>query len=98
MWAGAAEGGQLAALQHLRSGGCDWNEGVIACAAARSGSIEVVEWLRHQESVEFGADALSCAASTGHVAMCAKLRGIGCDWSAEACRVAAVHGHYDTVR
>jgi hypothetical protein len=41
--AGAAEGGHLAALQHLRSRGCPWNGGSIPWEAASSGSIELIE-------------------------------------------------------
>jgi hypothetical protein len=53
---GAAEEGQLAALQHLRNEGCDWDADRIACSEASSGSIELVEWLRHQQGIAFNAE------------------------------------------
>jgi hypothetical protein len=41
--AGAAVGKQLAALQYLRSEGCDWHSESIGRYAAIGGSIEVVK-------------------------------------------------------
>jgi hypothetical protein len=96
--AGAAWGGHLAALQHLRSEGCVWDAEYIGRHAASSGSIEVVEWLRQQQGVEINASALVNAAGAGRTAMCAYLRSIGCDWHTDACAEAANLGHLDTLR
>jgi hypothetical protein len=96
--AGAALGGQLAALQHLRIEGCDWSEGVIACHAATSGSIELVEWLRQQPGIQINAEVLAWAAGAGQTAMCAHLRSAGCDWDTAACTQALEAGHYDMLR
>jgi hypothetical protein len=77
--AGAADGGQLAVVKYLRSIGCKWEERFIPCRAARCGSIEMVEWLRQQQGIEFGVLALSWAAGAGHIAMCKHLRSAGCE-------------------
>jgi hypothetical protein len=50
MCSGAAEGGHLAALQHLRNEGCDWDVNYIGCLAARAGSIKVVDWLLQEQA------------------------------------------------
>jgi hypothetical protein len=96
--AGAATAGHLAALQHLHSEGCSWNLATIARYAAASGSIEVVEWLRQQQGIEINALVLVEAARAGHIAMCAHLRSIGCDWAPNACTAAAGSDHLDTLR
>jgi hypothetical protein len=96
--AGAAQGGQLAALQHLRSEGCDWDIENITRDAASSGSIQVVEWLRQQQGIKVRAIALTAAAYAGHIAMCEYLRSIGCRLDADACRLAASNGDLSTLR
>jgi hypothetical protein len=97
---GAARGGHLAALKHLRSEGCDWDLAAIAREAARGGSIEVVEWLRQQQYLEFGpaSTALAAAVYAGQTAMCKHLRSLGCEWGADACSHAAECGHFETLR
>jgi hypothetical protein len=96
--AGAAQGGHLAALKHVRSLGCGWNEELITYYAAGSGSIEVVEWLRQQQGVQFDASSLRAAAHDGHIPMCAHLRSIGCEWDVDTCYSAIVCDHLDTLR
>ena len=95
---GAAAGGQLAALQHLVSRDYHWDEDYIACYAASSGSIDVIDWLRQQEGIVIDAEAMSFAAGAGHIAMCQYLRSIGCDWDSSACGCAAGTGHLDVLR
>jgi hypothetical protein len=95
--AGAALGGHLAALQHLRSEGCDWSAAGIAYEAARGGSIAVVEWLRQQQGVEFNAEMLAGAARSG-IAMCEHLRSAGCDWHSDAPFQAALSADVGTLR
>jgi hypothetical protein len=95
---GAAAAGQLAALQHLIKGGCDWDEEFIACFAAGSGSIDMMDWLRQQPGIVIDAEAMLFAASAGHIAMCQYLRSIGCDWDTSACAAAAGTGHLDLLR
>jgi hypothetical protein len=99
--AGAASGGHLAALKHLFSIGCDWDEMNIAWDAASSGSIEAVEWLRQEKGVVIDAGTLKAAAAAGQTALCAHLRSIGCPWSAALCDQAAMSalcGNFDTLR
>jgi hypothetical protein len=67
---GAAMAGQLLALQHLRSEGCEWDGQRILCYAASGGNIEVLDWLRQQQGIEINAEALSWAAAAGQTAMC----------------------------
>jgi hypothetical protein len=95
---GAARGGHLAALKHLWSEGCDWDEESIPGYAAASGSMELAEWLRQQDDLEFDAEALSMAAGAGQLAMCEHLLSIGCEWDVDACRLVAIRGRLDTLR
>jgi hypothetical protein len=96
--AAAAEEGHLAALQHLRSEGYRWDCEQIAHNAARSGSIEVMEWLQQQHGVVIDARVLAVAAAAGHITLCEHLRSTGCDWDAAACNQAAKHRQFDMVR
>jgi hypothetical protein len=93
----AAKGGHLEALMYLRNEGCVWVPQFISDDAASSGSIEVVEWLRQQQRIEFGASALNAAAREGQTAMCNHLRSIciGCDWGADTCEQATTGGYLD---
>jgi hypothetical protein len=86
---GAAEGGQLAALQHLRSEGCAWDEKSIAGCAAMGGSIELIDWVLQQQGIELNAEAMKLAAGAGQIAMCDHLRSLGCEWNTDACTWAA---------
>jgi hypothetical protein len=95
---GAAQRGQLAALKHLRSEGCEWIAGIIVCEAARAGSIEQMQWLRQQQEIEITALTLAYAADRGQTTICEHLRSIGCDWDASACCYAAANGHFETLR
>eukprot|EP00953_Heterococcus_sp_UTEX-ZZ885_P035386 18275-Heterococcus_DN1.PRE.1 len=96
--AGAVYGRQLAALQHLRSEGCEWDAEHVHNIAASSGNIELVEWLRQQEGIEIGANTLAAAAGSGHIALCEHLRSTGCGWDASACARAGVFGQLDALR
>eukprot|EP00953_Heterococcus_sp_UTEX-ZZ885_P033711 17516-Heterococcus_DN1.PRE.1 len=96
--AGAAKGGHLELLQHLRSEGFEWDKHHIVYCAAGSGSIEMIEWLRQQQSMQIDAEVLSWAAGAGKTAMCQHLRSVGCDWDIHACESATADGHLDTLR
>eukprot|EP00953_Heterococcus_sp_UTEX-ZZ885_P016787 9417-Heterococcus_DN1.PRE.1 len=95
---GAAEGGQLAVLQYLRSEEYDWSGSSVMCRAARSGSIAMVEWLQQYEGVEIDPRAMAAAASEGQTAMCEYLLNIGCYWTDAAPTKAAEAGHFETLR
>jgi hypothetical protein len=92
--AGAALGAHLAALQHLNSIGCNWNDKIL-CYAACGGSIAVVDWLLQQQGVGLTAEAMVAAADGGHTAVCKHLRSIGCEWNTDACSQAAAGGHIE---
>eukprot|EP00953_Heterococcus_sp_UTEX-ZZ885_P021737 12108-Heterococcus_DN1.PRE.5 len=94
----AARAGQLAALQYLRREGCDWDEDYIACFAALSGSIEVVDWLRQQQGIRINGRVLSWAAGAGQTALCQHLLSKGCEMEAYACFEAARFGQIGTLR
>jgi hypothetical protein len=96
--AGAAEGGQLAALQYLRSEGCVWDEKSLARRAAMGGSIELIEWVLQQQDIELNAEVMKSAAGAGQIAMCEHLRSLGCKWSTSACAWASSNGHLDMLR
>jgi hypothetical protein len=98
--AGAAWGGHLAALQHLRSEDCDcdWKVANIACYAASSGSIELVEWLRQQQDIQINAATIVWAAGAGQTAMCEHLRTLGCAWDTTACSTAGAYAQLATLR
>jgi hypothetical protein len=96
--AGAAQGGHLAALKHLRIEGYAWKTHYIACYTAESGSIEVVEWLRLQQGIDINAAVMTAAAGAGQTAMCAHLRSTGCDWDANACTQATKADAISTLR
>jgi hypothetical protein len=94
---GAAQGRQLAALQHLRSEGAEWDAEEMGCEAAMGGSIEVVEWLRQEQGIEFNSTSIMWAADGGQIAMCQHLRSIGCEWTEDACAQAVMRGYFDTL-
>jgi hypothetical protein len=66
--------------------------------AVRSGSIEVVEWLRQQQGVNIDATVLASAAGEGQTAMCKHLRTSGCEWTVSASLTAVCGGQLGTLR
>eukprot|EP00953_Heterococcus_sp_UTEX-ZZ885_P021910 12185-Heterococcus_DN1.PRE.2 len=96
--AGAARAGHLAALKYLRSEGCAWDAHYIACCAAESGSIELVEWIRQQQGIDINARVMAAAARADQTAMCEHLRSTGCQWDATACTAATKTGAISTLR
>jgi hypothetical protein len=95
---GAAEGGQLAAMQHLRNTGCEWDVETFTWSAARSGNIELVEWLRQQPGIVFDCFDLSGAVMNGHGAMCEHLLSIGCRWDTDICSDLIANGNLEALR
>jgi hypothetical protein len=70
----------------------------ISQHAARSGSVQVFEFLQQQGAV-FDADTLVCAAADSHLQLCKWLRATaGCEWSCEALSYAAECDSLETVR
>jgi hypothetical protein len=95
---GAAQGGQLAALQYLRSIDCSWEVQYVALYAAASGSIEMVKWLQQQQGIAIHADVLANAAAAGLINMCQYLHRTGCELTGTACDRAAASGEMGTLR
>jgi hypothetical protein len=95
---GAAAGGHLSALQHLRNEGCKWEEDLITWHAARSGSIELVNWLRQQPGMAFDSYNLVVAANNGNSAMCKHLLSIGCTWDSRTYSDLVAHGNLEALR
>jgi hypothetical protein len=93
----AAYASQLVDLQHLRNKDCDWYQDYIALHAARSSSIEIVDWLR-QHGIRIDADMLAAAVHAGQIDLCKHLRSIGCAWDAGACIEAAAGDRLGTLR
>jgi hypothetical protein len=99
---GAAAAGQLTALRWLREAGCSWStsgppERCIAIAGAKSGSVEVMQYLQEQ-SVPFDYMAFLFAVAVGSLPVCKFLRTVGCPWSKLYCYVAAHHGHVEVLQ
>jgi hypothetical protein len=94
---GAAESGSTIKLQwlHVRFGSrlpedaCNY--------AARSGSINMLKWLKQHGCVY---DNASCraAAAGAHTHVLQHLRDEGCEWDCWTCAAAAVHGHLSTLQ
>jgi hypothetical protein len=57
--------------------------------ATRSGSIEVVMWLRAEQHVQLDVGLIEMAAMQKHLAVIQYLREAGCPWDASACTAAA---------
>jgi hypothetical protein len=110
----ATSAGQLPALQYMlgdltctcmtipsaRCELCYWQKNSRLWATARSGNIEMVDWIRQEYHVAIDQDALTEAACSGQTAMCEFLvaysqRNI---WSTAACHRAAHHGQLGTLR
>jgi hypothetical protein len=90
--------GQLAAMQHLRNTGCEWDVETLTWHAAHSGNIELVEWLRQQPGIVFDGFDLSAAALNGHRAMCEHLLSIGCRWDTDICSDLVANGDLEELR
>jgi hypothetical protein len=69
----------------------------MPCSAARSSSVDLIEWLRQQPGMVFDRNAMASAGGNGQTAICQHLRSIGCEWDTDACTAAAATGHIDTL-
>jgi hypothetical protein len=97
---GAAAGGQVAALRWLREAGCSWatsGPNSIAVHGAKSGSVEVMQFL-HEQGVQFDEIAMVSAAAGGHLPVCVFLRSVQCPWNDMCCNAAAHWGHVQVLR
>jgi hypothetical protein len=98
----AANRGDLAMLQWLRRRCFPWHLSDVLCAAAASGSVELLVWVMQQSKAanyaKLAEHVLHSAALNGSTAVCAHLLEQGCPCDAEACYCAAARGHADTLR
>jgi hypothetical protein len=94
---GAATSGALSTVRWLRTEhNCAIHrEADILCA--RSGQIEVLQWLKEQ-GLLFTADTMNSAALHGQGLTCAYLHAEGCPWDALTIRAAVYKNHWNTVR
>jgi len=94
---------QVASCLGARSGRTElivWSgvcNGITCAAAAASGRIRVLEWLRGRGGAF---DDLACyaAAKGGQLGVLRWLRERGCPWSRDTCRAAAQAGHVELLR
>jgi hypothetical protein len=96
--AAAAEGGHLAVLQQLRQHGIQWAANTIAVDAAYSGDVQLLQWIREQDSsVVLDEEAFEDAAASG-LAMCKYLHAEQCPCDNRACTAAAADDQLDTLK
>jgi hypothetical protein len=96
--ASAAEGGHLTVLKQLRQHGTPWNANTIAVKAALSGNVQLLQWVREQDSeVVLSRNCFNAAATSG-LAMCKYLHAEACPWDYRACTAAAADDQLDTLK
>jgi hypothetical protein len=76
-----AESGRLDVLQHLLSDQQCPRPYDLGYYAARSGNINMLDWLRLQNWCEFDESTCAAAAQAGKLAALQRLINTGCDWS-----------------
>ena len=93
---GAAKGGHLELVKHLREKGYDWDENTCA-SAAHEGHVHVLEYLR-TNGCPWGSDAGFRAAEGDRLDTLKWLREHGCPWDEEVTGAAAENGHFETLK
>jgi Ankyrin repeats (many copies) len=94
---GAAAAASVPKLQWLHTQqGCELPEGICDWAA-KSGSTDILRWLKEHGS-EFTADTCKGAAAGAHTHVLQFLRDEGCEWDETACYIAARFGHLPTLK
>jgi hypothetical protein len=84
-------------LQQLRQHGCPWDDNEIGIKAARSGNVQMLQWLSEQ-GIVFNERTIGSAASCGHIAACEYLRFTEqCPWNTHVCMSAAEANHLDVL-
>ena len=89
--------GCLSALRLRQRGGRLSRQGYLCVAAARSGHLEVLQWLRTNGCPW---DSYTCmrAAQGGHLEVLQWARTNGCPWDELACMFAALGGHLEALQ
>jgi hypothetical protein len=99
----AAAAGDCEQLQWLHTNKAALSDNVVWCAA-RSGAVEVFEWLQkrvwphHARGAAFSARIMREAAHYGHLQLCKWLLDAGCQWDSSVCSTAAFSCHLSTLR
>ena len=93
---GAARGGHLELVKHLREKGCEWDEWTCA-AAAQEGHVHVLEYLR-TNGCPWNGTACTVAAAGNHLDTLKWLREHGCPWDEETIKYAAEAGKFASVK
>jgi hypothetical protein len=93
---GAARGGHLELVKHLREKGCEWDEWTCA-AAAQEGHVHVLEYLR-TNGCPWNSDACSCAAGGDQLDTLKWLREHGCPWDRYAMVYAVEAGKFASLK
>jgi hypothetical protein len=93
---GAARGGHLELVKHLREKGCEWDDSTCA-AAASEGHVHVLEYLRTNDC-PWNSDACSRAAGGDQLDTLKWLREHGCPWDSNLTAVAAENGHFEMLK
>ena len=93
---GAARGGHLELVKHLREKGCEWDERTCATAASE-GHVHVLEYLRTNDC-PWDSDACASAAGGDHLDTLKWLREHGCPWDEKVTAVAAQNGYFEMLK
>jgi len=93
---GAAEGGHLELVKHLREKGCEWDESTCA-AAAQEGHVHVLEHLRTNDC-PWDEESMAYAASEGQLDTLKWLHEHGCPWDEESMPCAARAGKFASLK
>ena len=93
----AAEVGCLSAVQRLQRGGRLSRQEYLCQAAARSGQLEELQWLR-ANGCPWDRWTCSGAARGGHLEVLQWLRANGCPWDEWTCSRAARGGHLEVLQ
>jgi len=93
---GAARGGHLELVKHLREKGCEWDERTCA-AAASEGHVHVLEYLR-TNGCPWDSNACAYAASEDQLDTLKWLREHGCPWDEETIKYAVEAGKFASLK
>ena len=93
---GAAQGGHLELVKHLREKGCDWDDSTCACAA-QEGHVHVLEYLR-ANGCPWDSDVCKWAASGDQLDTLKWLREHGCPWNEDTMDSAAEAGKFASLK
>jgi hypothetical protein len=93
---GAARGGHLELVKHLREKGCEWDEWTCA-AAAQEGHVHVLEYLR-TNGCPWDSHVCKWAAYGDQLDTLKWLSEHGCPWNEEVTAVAAEMGYFEMLK